>query len=87
VSDATELVWLVERSVDDRDLVTLTYATVDGERHHSVRRSAPTLSRTPVTAAERVDPGDLDPTPEADRERYRAEARRVRERHDPDDEI
>jgi hypothetical protein len=40
-----------------------------------------------VTAARDVDPADLAPVDESDRERYRTEAQRVRENNDPDNEI
>lgn len=79
--------WLVEREVDQRDLVTVVYATPDGERIDRQQFSADRLQRVDVTAARDVSEPDLEPTPEGDRNRYREEARRVRERHDPGDEI
>ncbi|MFB6204920.1 MAG: hypothetical protein ABEJ05_00100 [Haloglomus sp.] len=79
--------WLVERSYDSRDLITLVYATPDGERALMRELSSSMLDRTPITAARDVDPGDLAPVDESDRERYRAEAERVRENNDPDEEI
>jgi hypothetical protein len=80
-------VWLVERDHGDRNLVSIVYATPDGERALSQERSLETLARTPVTAARDVEPDRLEPVPEADRERYAAEAARMRERNDPDDEV
>jgi hypothetical protein len=85
--DATVRTWLVERSYDDRGLVSLTYATPDGERHQRREVSMNVLRRSPATAARDVDAVDLEPVPEGDRERYAAEAARVQENHDPDDEI
>jgi hypothetical protein len=79
--------WLVERSYDDRGLVNLTYATPDGERYHRREVSMNVLRRSPATAARDVDPADLEPVPEGDRERYASEADRVRENNGPDDEI
>jgi hypothetical protein len=79
--------WLVERDYDDRGLVSLVYATPDGE--HALHRevSARMLRRNPTTAGREVPVADLEPVPEADRERYRREAVRVGENHDPDEEI
>ncbi|MFD1513814.1 hypothetical protein [Halomarina rubra] len=88
--DASETVrvWLVERDYDDRNLVTLVYATPDGERFQRHERSAHLLSRQGVTAATEADPSDLEATDdEATRDRYAAEVERVRERHDPDDQL
>jgi hypothetical protein len=79
--------WLVERSYDDRGLVTLVYATPDGERHVRREVAMNVLRRSPATAARDVEADSLTPTPEADRERYAAEAERVRENNDVDEEI
>lgn len=79
--------WLVERSYDSRNLITLVYATPDGERAVTRELSSAVLDRTPVTAARDVDPDDLATVATDDRERYRTEAERVRENNDPDDEI
>jgi hypothetical protein len=83
-----ERVWLVERDYSDKGLVTLVYATPDGERAVTKQRSATMLSRTDVTAAEHVDPDSLDPVEEADRrERYAAEVERMRSSHEPDEPV
>ena len=79
--------WLVERDYDDRGLVSLVYATPDGERALRREVSARMLQRDPTTAGRDVAPEDLEPVPEADRERYRREVERVRADHDPDEEI
>ena len=79
-------VWLVDRDVDSRNLVTMTYATPDGERAFSrqaaldslARRDAPTAA---VDVDDRLDPVDDPETAE----RYAAEAQRVAEEHDPED--
>ena len=88
-NDDTETVrvWLVERDYDDRGLVSLVYATPDGERALRRELSARMLQRNPTTAGREVPVGDLEPVPEEDRDRYRREAARVRENHDPDAEI
>lgn len=79
-------VWLVERAVDSRDLLTLTYATPDGERALTRTLSAHVVDE--VTAARDVDPADLDPvTDEETRQRYAEEAARMRDRHDPGDVV
>lgn len=81
--------WLVERTVDQRNLVTIVYATPDGERYHQRERSAVALRNgAPVTAAVTVDPDDLEPVSDAEtRERYEREAARTADRYDPDDPI
>jgi hypothetical protein len=83
----TVRVWLVERDYDDRGLVSLVYATPDGERALRRELSARMLQRNPTTAGREVPVADLAPVPEGDRDRYRREAARVRENHDPDAEI
>ena len=79
--------WLVERSYDDRGLVTLVYATPDGERYVRREVAMNVLRRSPATAAAEIEADTLEPTPESERERYAAEADRVRENNAPDDEI
>lgn len=80
--------WLVERSYSDKGLVTLVYATPDGERHVRMQRSSNMLQSSGVTAAREVDPEKLVPVDDpADRERYATEAERMADRHDPDDEV
>lgn len=86
-ADTEVRTWLVERSYDSRNLITLVYATPDGERAQTRELSSTMLDRTPVTAARDVAPDDLAPVDPDDRERYRTEARRVRENNDPDEEI
>jgi hypothetical protein len=83
-----ERVWLVERSYSDKGLVTLVYATTDGERRLRMQRSANMLQSTDVTAATDVDPDRLTAVSDpADRDRYAMEAERMRERHDPDEAV
>jgi DNA-binding MarR family transcriptional regulator len=81
--------WLVERSYGDRDLVTLVYATPDGER--AVTKELPMTSiahgSVTVTAATEADDEALEPVDPADRERYREAVERLRSDHGPDDEV
>lgn len=86
--DTSVLCWLVERSYDDRNLVTVVYATPDGERAQTRELSATMLQRSPATAAKEIPVDRLEPVEDADtRERYREEAARMRERRDPDEEV
>lgn len=85
MSDETVQVWLVEREFTDKGLVTLTYATPDGE--HALVEQRATNNISDVTAARDVDTDRLTPTDEADRERYAGEVERVAGRHDPDERI
>jgi hypothetical protein len=88
VTDDTRQVWLVERDYNDKGLVTLVYATPDGERAIHRHRSSTMLSKQGVTAASEAAPADLQPVEDSDRrERYAQEVERMIERHDPDDEI
>lgn len=89
MSDPTVQCWLVERSFDDRNLVTIVYATPDGSRYQQRERSATALQTGPtVTAATDIPEADLEPvTDETTRERYADEAHRTASRYDPDDPI
>lgn len=82
--------WLVERSYGQRDLVTLVYATPDGERAltKEVPMTAISNGNITVTAATDAEPQNLEPVDDPDTvERYREEVERVRERNDPDEEL
>ena len=81
--------WLVERDYDDRNLITLVYATTDGERCLRKEQSATVMHQqgTVVTAAVDADPDDLEPVGGDDRDRYATEASRMAERYDPDEEV
>jgi hypothetical protein len=87
--DATVRAWLVERSYDDRNLITLVYATPDGERALRKEIAATVLHQrgTRITAAIDADEAQLAAVDATDRERYATEAARMADRHDPDDEI
>jgi len=89
MSDSTIQCWLVERSFDDRNLVTIVYATPDGTRYHQQERSATSLQNgSPVTAARDIPEIELEPVPdETTRQRYAGEVERTAEQHDPDDPV
>jgi hypothetical protein len=84
-------VWLVERtySDDEQNVIVLTYATPDGRR--SLRKERALTSFDDVretTAAVTALPRNLGAVDDPDlRERYAAEARRISERHEPDEPI
>ncbi|SFG99450.1 hypothetical protein SAMN04488063_3512 [Halopelagius inordinatus] len=88
--DDTVRAWLVERSYDDRGLIVMVYATPDGERARRKELSATVMNQRGVapTAATAIAAADLDEvTDDETRERYAAEVARMREKHDPDDEV
>jgi hypothetical protein len=89
IETETVRAWLVERSYDDRNVVTLVYATPDGARALQKEIAAVVLHQrgTTVTAAIDVDEAQLAPVDPGDRERYVTEVDRMRDRHDPDDEV
>ncbi|EMA43510.1 hypothetical protein [Halobiforma nitratireducens] len=86
-------VWMVERtfSADSPNIMVITYATTDGEYRLTKEwaynrfgaRNAPT-----VTAALEVEPDRLTPVDDDETgERYASEAKRMRERHEPDESV
>ena len=88
MTDDTERLWLVERDYNDKGLVTVVYATPDGERFRQSHRSSQMLSRHGVTAATDADPEKLQSVADPDtRDRYASEVDRMAEKHDPDDEV
>ncbi|MFP4218577.1 MAG: hypothetical protein ACLFR6_07055 [Salinarchaeum sp.] len=87
MAEETVQCWLVERDFWDEDLVTLVYATRDGQAHHRRQLSGAMLYEIDVTAAKTFDREALEPTPSEDRDRYATEAKRMAERHAPDDEV
>lgn len=80
--------WLVERTFDDKGMVRLVYATLDGSRRMLKERSAAHLGQYDVTAATEASAEQLASVEDPDRrERYATEARRMADRHDPGDTI
>ncbi|MFC6726388.1 hypothetical protein ACFQE1_18880 [Halobium palmae] len=86
-----ERVWLVERtySDDEQNIVILVYATPDGTRYLRKERALTSFGdhrdTTAAVDADLESLGDVDDPEE--RERYAAEASRMRATHDPDDLI
>lgn len=79
-------VWLVERTYSDRDLLTLIYSTLDGERFLRKERAGRLGGET--TAAIDVEGDRLSPvTDEDDRERYEKEATRMSRKREPNDTV
>ena len=81
-------VWLVDREFDSKGLIRLTYATEDGDRVHVRELAEQQLyNRGGATAA--IDVGDdvLESTADEEVDRYRDEAARMVEKHDPDDVV
>ena len=76
-------VWLVERTYSDRDLLTLVYATSDGEWY--LRKELAGRLGGETTAAIEVERERLSQTDESERKRYATEATRMAEKHDEDD--
>ncbi|MBX0295718.1 hypothetical protein [Haloarcula nitratireducens] len=87
-SEETVRCWLVERSsFGDERMVTLVYATPEGDRHVTKQLSTNLLMKKRVTAAIDVEPDRLEPVADEDRERYATEARRMADNQDPDSEV
>ena len=81
----TERLWLVFREYTDKGLLSLTYATPDGEAVHHEQRS---LNAGDPTAAIDVDATELDPVEDPeDVQRYGDEATRMAGEHDPEDTV
>ena len=88
-----ERVWMVERtfSADSPHILVVVYATPDGRRYLRKERAFNRFGNDPgptVTAALDVDEKRLAPVDDVSlRERYAAEAERMRGRHEPDDPV
>jgi hypothetical protein len=87
MADDTVRTWLVAREYEHEDMVTLVYATPDGERAVFQQRSTRMLFDSTVTAGQAVEADRLEAVDPEDRARYADEAERMAERHDPDDEV
>jgi hypothetical protein len=86
----TVRVWLVERTYDDRNLITIVYATPDGEQMLQKEIAATMMHQrgNGATAAIDVEPDRLSTvSDEETRARYETEAERMVEQYDPDDEV
>ena len=84
-------VWLVERSYSEevQNMLELVYAVEDGGRKLHLQKMLQTPRQADeVTAARDVDDGKLEPVRDEDeRERYRREVERMRERYDADEAV
>lgn len=85
-------VWMVERtfSADSPHILVIVYATLDGTQYLQKERAFNRFggSAPEVTAAIEVTPDDLVAVDDDERrERYAAEAARMRDRHDPTDAV
>lgn len=86
----TVRLWLVERSYDDRNLITLVYATPEGDQMRQKEQAATVMHQQgqTVTAAIDVESENLESVPDEEtKERYATEAARMAESHDPDEEV
>jgi hypothetical protein len=81
----TERLWLVDRTYDDKGLISLVYATTDGAAVKRIERAPPAIQASGgVTAAVEADRTGLEAVDDdALRERYASEAARMADRHDP----
>jgi len=87
-ADGTERLWLVDRQYRDENLITLVYASTDGERFLQKQLSHQMLMTRPVTAAVDADADRIEATPaDEDRDRYATQASEMAAEHDPDDEV
>ena len=88
-SEADRRLWLVERTYTDKGMVSLIYATTDGEYSHQRQRSMNMLRQgADVTAAIDADAESLEAVEDPEtRERYAGEATRMADRHDPDESV
>ena len=90
MSDETTRTWLVERTFvrDELGLVSLVYATPDGERYVRLQVSASGRGGAGADVTRAVAADDLQSADDPDRvERYADEAERMAERHDPDETV
>ncbi|AFZ72915.1 hypothetical protein [Natronobacterium gregoryi] len=80
--------WLVERDYDDKGLVTLTYATADGEHVYRRELAASAATNSKVTAAKSIEKDQLESVADEEtRDRYATEVERTSERYEPDEPI
>ncbi|PSP54867.1 hypothetical protein BRC82_07620 [Halobacteriales archaeon QS_1_67_19] len=83
-----ERLWLVDRTYTDKGLVSLVYATTDGDRYVQRQRSMQALRQVDVTAAMTAEADELESVEDSEtRRRYAEEASRMADEHAPDDSI
>jgi len=89
-TEETTRVWLVERTFvrDELGLVSLVYATLDGERYYQRQISASGHTGAGADVTREVSTADLQAVDDGETvERYESEVARMRENHDPDDTV
>lgn len=85
--DDTERVWLVERSLDDGRIITLTYASADGTAVLTRQQAVMSMS-SGVPVSIEVDQEELSEVDEPEQQdMYRSEVARMRNRHTPGDRV
>ncbi|WP_121823428.1 hypothetical protein [Halostella salina] len=90
MSDETTRVWLVERTFvrDELGLVSLVYATPDGERYYQRQISASGHTGAGADVTREVSTADLQHVDDEETaERYASEVDRMQEHHDPEDTV
>ncbi|WP_330631528.1 hypothetical protein [Halocatena halophila] len=87
MSESRQL-WMVDRTFDSRNLVTITYASTDGTQQLRKELSSSMLSRIAITAAITASEDELESVESTERrERFATEASRMAAAHSPDDEL
>jgi hypothetical protein len=81
--------WLVERTYDDKGLISLAYATTDGTAVRRIERAPIAVERSGgVTAAVDADQAALESVDDDElRDRYAKEATRMAKRHEPEETV
>lgn len=88
MDDTDVRLWLVERTYTDKGLVTLVYATTDGERRLQKQRSMNMLRQVDVTAGIDADPESLEAVDDEElRDRYADEATEMADSYEPDEAV
>ncbi len=85
--DDTERVWLVERSLDDGRIITLTYASADGTAMLTRQQAVRSMS-SGVPVSIEVDQEELSEVDEPEQQdMYRSEVARMQTQHTPGDRV
>lgn len=80
-------VWLVERSLDDGRVITLTYASVDGTRVLTKQQAVMSMS-SGVPVSIEVEQDELSAVDKSEQQdRYRSEVARMQTQHAPGDKV
>lgn len=79
--------WLVDRSFDDGRIITVTYATMEGDATLTKQYNLPSISDGVPVSLEAQSDELTHIEDEKQRTMYRDEAERVRSQHTPDDRV